>query len=236
MLVTNFLRRTGQLCAALLVAGCAPGSQAIFETTKVVWTRSDATEKLPSNPAYRQLRVMFQGQQAFLVLGYLEAAPQGEIEVWYSNKGEVVRLQQGRIVGTAGLPSDWSQVRYDAYPAWSSIDTPARPAPLRLQRIHDEAGRYRIGIIDTLTVRRIPVPAESGLSGGIDAARLTWFEEQPLSGPALSMPASRFAVDMAGTHGAQMAQVVYAEQCLSPVACLTWQRWPVASQTLPLQQ
>jgi len=95
---------------------------------------------------------------------------------------------------------------------------------------------YRFGVKDVLSLRVVAAPMRSELRG-LDPQRLTWFEERVESGsiaglaaifgnePSADLPLlpARYAVDLRA--GAET--VVYAEQCLAPDLCFTWQRWPV---------
>jgi len=180
------------------------------------------------NPAYRYLRVEVDGRApALLVLGYLDADPQGEIEVWYSAKREMIRTQNGRIVGTAGLEVDWRGLRHaSAPPAWTGV--PAQGA--RYARIRDVFPGYRYAVSEQVELQPLPaVPAlrlpdvlPVGLAGGY-----RWFRETA-TGALPALPPAWFAW---GVHQGQ-ATVVYSEQCLSATFCLKLLRWPLPEGAL----
>jgi hypothetical protein len=94
-----------------------------------------------------------------LVLGYVDTDPQGDIETWYSAKGEVIKLQRGRIIGTIGLTTDWREVRSSAIPKWG--DLPA--TGFEYQRERDEMPGYRMGVRERITLARISAPTNSRL-------------------------------------------------------------------------
>jgi len=85
-----------------------------------------------------------------------------------------------------------------------------------------------------LFLRVVDAPGRSALQG-LDAQKLTWFEENsqppqvagqlsfPHFGSSATLPPARYAMD--SRDGKEM--VVYGEQCLSRELCFTWQRWPV---------
>lgn len=69
------------------------------------------------------------------MLGYVDAYPQGDVEIWYSAQCEVLRLQNGRLVGAVGLPVEWRRVTYPQIsPAWPAVS----PEGTRFSRVRDE--------------------------------------------------------------------------------------------------
>lgn len=168
------------------------------------------------NPNYRYLRVVTGGQPVFMVLGYIDQRPEGAVEVWYSGSGEVVRLLDGRLVGTTGLSTDWRAVRFSALPAWS-----ADAAAGTYVRERDMMPGYRFGIRDEVV--RVPIaPPQQAALAGTPAASLRWYEERSTSRPAsASLPPARFGVSVSG--GAP--RVVYSEQCLSNDLCMSFEQW-----------
>ncbi len=202
-------------------AGCASGGDAVFETAQSLISRSKGIEDAKLDPNFRYLRVTIGGRVVLLALGYLDPHPQGTIEVWYSAEREVVRLQNGRLVGATGLTTEWRNVLVPDLPDWSKLANVA--APLSWVRTRDLMPGYSYGVRDTLSLGVVPPPQKSALQG-IDSTTLTWFEER-LSGdtlPKMALPPARYAVQITGGG----AVVVYGEQCLSSQMCFTWQRWP----------
>ena len=203
------------------LCGCAASTDAIVQTAKSAVGRDRGVEGAKLNPNFRYLRVTIEGRVVLLALGYLDAHPQGVIEVWYSAEREVVRIQNGRVVGAAGLTTEWRNVTLPALPAWSAL---ARAdAPLRWVRTRDVMPGYRYGVRDALALSVTPRPGKSALQG-LEPQQLTWFEERFADeGAAKSaLPPARYAVQFAGGNEI----VVYGEQCLAPKTCFTWQRWP----------
>lgn len=221
--------RTRSLAAVLaLVAalsGCASSTNAVVDSLRYAVQADNSIDQIRLNPNFRYLKAVIQGRSALLVLGYIEADPQGPIEVWYSAKGEVVRIQNGRIAGAVGLTTEWRSVSLPKMPPWSTLARDNRV--FQWARVRDVMPGYRVGVKDNLVLRTTPPPAQSAIQG-VSASDLTWFEEtQALGdGPTASgedvLPRSRYAVAI-GTRG---ETVVYGEQCLAPKLCFTWQRWP----------
>jgi len=203
------------------IAGCASGGDAIMRTAQSVVTRSPSVDDAKLNPNFRYLRVTIAGRVVLLALGYLDPHPQGVIEVWYSAEREVVRLQNGRLVGAVGLTTEWRNVVLPELPGWEQLASSG--APLQWSRVRDVMPGYQYGLRDALSLIVVLPPEKSALQG-IDAKQLTWFEER-LAEDGLSkavLPVARYAVQLSGPQSV----VVYGEQCLSPKMCFTWQRWP----------
>ncbi len=189
----------------------------------------DANDGLPMHPdpRFRYLRLQVKGSTpAMLVLAFVDSHPMGEIEVWYSAQNQVLKLQNGRIVGSQGFALDWSMVRFPvAPPAWADIS----PAGAHFERERDEVPSYRYGVKERLTVQPVDRAADLVWPSSLDAEvakRYKWFREfaSPLKGEAST---AWYAVEVQmGRH-----VVVYAEQCLKPDYCLQMQRWPLLQET-----
>jgi hypothetical protein len=175
------------------------------------------------NPAYRYLHVTLAGAKpALLVLGYVDTHPQGEIEVWYSAQGEVLRLQNGRLVGAAGLPVEWRRVVYpQTPPAWHAVP----PAGARFTSLRDEQPGYRLGLVEQVFLTPLP---KSPLLPNPAFAKAAWFQESYIDVHGASRPDAWFAL---GRYGDQNT-IVYSRQCLSASVCLNLQRWPLQKDPL----
>lgn len=219
----------------LLVGGCAAESEAIFKSFGTAVFSDSGVDKAPLNPNYRYLRVTAgSGRLALLVLGYTDPSPGGPVEVWYSGERETLRLQNGRVISAAGMPTEWRNVILPLLTPWSSMTEGS--APLRWTRIRDVMPGYRMNVRDSLTLRPIRPPPDTELKG-LDPFHLSWFEERAdhlegrtlawLQGafvPENALPPARYGV----SRDAGTAIVVYAEQCLDWDFCFAWQRWPPA--------
>lgn len=221
----------------LTLAGCTSAGSVLMQTSQLLGRQalSGASGALPPHPdpRYRYLRVQASGQApAMLVLAYLDPHPLGAIEVWFSAQGEVLKLQNGRIVATHGLALDWAAVRFlAAPPAWSEVGA----SPARFDRERDELPHYRYGLREQVTVRAATVPPPaSALSGSVHpdmAARYLWFHESATPADTAAAPYTPGSAPLTswfawGLHLGQ-PMVVYSEQCLGPDFCLRMQRWPV---------
>jgi hypothetical protein len=182
-------------------------AKAIFQSAPDL---SDAT----LNPSIRYLRVVIDGRVLLLALGYIDSDRLGPVEVWYSSKGEVLRLQNGHVVGLTGPSNEWLQVRLSGMPAW-----PAPAASSVYTRVRDVMPGYRFGVVDRLYLRAIAAPAKTHLLI-LKATDLRWYEEVE---QGAHLPAARFA--LANTPTGDVP--VYGEQCIAETMCLSWQQWPV---------
>ena len=204
-----------------MLTGCATSTDAIVQTMQAAVGRGRGVDDTKLNPNLRYLRVTIDGRVALLALGYLDPHPQGTIEVWYSAEREVVRLQNGRLVGASGLTTEWRNVVLPELPAWSALAKSV--SPLRWERMRDVMPGYRYGLRDSLAIGIARPPARSALLG-LDPEQLIWFEERFADGglAKIALPPARYAVQL--KDGGET--VVYAEQCIAPQTCFTWQRWP----------
>ena len=207
---------------SLLFASCTSGTSAIVRSLELASNGGVQETAAPTTPGISYIRILSEGHSAYLALGYVEPWPAGDTEIWYSAKGEVLRLRNGRIVGTTGLSTDWREVRLPKLPPWSRIGN----APLQYQRSRDEMPDYRFNITETLSVRAVLPPKTSQLKDR-DPASLHWFEETVSAGLPMSieLPRSLYAVELAKGN----ETVVYGETCLTTTLCLAWQRLPKGS-------
>lgn len=211
--------RFRSLCSALTVlllcaCGHTPVTRTLFDAIPGLGRNTDA---ITLNPSLRYLRVTVRGRVALMVLGYVEPYPEGEIDTWYSGEGEVIRLQNGRVVGTAGLETDWRAVRSFSLPAWKDL---AGRAAVVYRRERDEMPGYRFGIGETVSLYPVRVPSNAKLVG-LPVDGLRWYEEAVLGQPD-GLPSARFALQV--RNG--IPRVIYGEQCLSRDLCIAWQTWP----------
>lgn len=202
------------LCALFLCAcGHTPVTLTLFEAAGF----GRKVDNLNLNPELRYLRVTVRGRVALMVLGYVEPRPEGPIDTWYSSEGEVLRLQNGRVVGTAGLETDWRAVRNAGLPAWKDM---LGRQKVVYRRERDEMPGYRFGIVEDVSLYPVRTPVNAKLAR-LPAESLRWYEETVLGAPD-GLPSARYA--LTGKDG--QPRVVYAEQCLSQKLCLAWQVWP----------
>lgn len=187
------------------------------QTAKAVFQNgSDASAIAAINPSIRYLRIGINGRVLLLALGYIDAHPLGPVEVWYSSQGEVLRLQNGHVVGLIGSDVEWRQGSLSTMPTWPADNISVST----YSRIRDVMPGYRFGILDQLSIRSINAPSQSNLVA-LPAQSLRWYEEHEANN---KLPVARFALSNAHNKDT----VVYGEQCISRALCLSWQQWPPA--------
>jgi len=187
--------------------------QSVLDIGRRVSLKPGAGKTAPAlNPGFSYLRVQVDGRVAYFALGYQDPHPNGEIEVWYSREKEVLRLQNGRLVGAVGMAKEWRSVSSSAMP-WSDDMKPAS-----FSRVRDVSPGYLYGIHEQVRVWRVPPPANTKLVG-VAPESLVWFEE--VAEGAHQLPPSLYGL----RNEADKLQVIYSEVCLDSELCFTWQRW-----------
>lgn len=184
--------------------------------------RGPGVDNVDLPPEYFFLRVTIGSHTTLLELQRFELHPEGRILLWTNAQGESLRIQEGRLIGAVGLPTEWRTVVLPKLPTWPEIA--ASSGPYRWVRSRDVMPGYRFGIREDLVVRTIPPPERSALRA-VDPKTLVWFEERVERPPTVhasreaALPPARYAVRMS------TQTVLYSEQCLAPDLCIAWQRW-----------
>lgn len=199
-----------------LLAAC--GHTPVTLTLAQAFDSGQNIDQHPLNPQLDYLRVSLNGRVALMVLGYREQTQQGPVETWYSSQGEVLKLQNGRMVSTVGLALDWRDVRYQNLPTWFEALTNSQQQVF--VRVRDQMPSYRFGITEQIAIFPIAAPKDAKLAG-VSATQLRWLEEKVVSSPH-GLASARFGLH---TH-AGVTQVIYGEQCLTESMCIAWQKWP----------
>ena len=195
--------------------GNTPVTRTVFDA---IPSFNKTVDRFSTNPNLRYLRVTVKNQSIFMVLGYTEKNSVGDIEVWYSSTGEVIRLQNGRIIGTIGLETDWLNVIHLSLPSWNSL---ANNPKALYQRQRDQMPGYRFGIVESISIYPTPTPTNSKIVNTL-ANQFRWYEEVTLNTDN-KLPSARYAVQ--NLDG--VLRIAYGEQCLTENFCLSWQLWPV---------
>ena len=91
------------ICLMFALTGCQSTElDSGMQMLKAAIRGSDQPTGAGLNQRFAYLRVTAGKPVAFMALGYVDPHPNGPVEVWYSADREVIRLQNGRLVGTAG--------------------------------------------------------------------------------------------------------------------------------------
>lgn len=191
-------------------------------------TQTDSTTQFTLNPSTWYLKVQAtDSPPALMAFGFIEE-PQASTpssEVWFSGASQYIKLQEGRVVGTYGIPGvNWSHVTVTpGWPQWSS----SALRPSRFTRTRTTMPGYDQGIEETLEVEAIDKPRDtvSSLIAGASDAKAhhwRWYQENVISSRRNQLPTTIFAT--AYLNGS--AIVVYSQQCLTETYCLKMMRWP----------
>ena len=214
---------------SIYLTSCTSGSQSTLDTMRLALKGDlNAAQLEPSNPAFQYLKVTVHGRPAFLVLGYVE--PHDATEVWYSSKGEVIKLQAGRLKGALGLETEWRQVSFIGAPEWPELLQSPQQRLWQYQRVRDVMPGYVSSLTDRLTLTQLPYsqvqkrlgPWVHHLAG---KSELRWFEEAG----ATDLPAAVYAVDASTAS----PKVVFTHQCVSLQLCMALEPWALPRAALP---
>ena len=210
-----FLRFSLIALACSFLVGCASGFDA---AASAISEARSARKPLPVpselNPNFQYLWVQTNDVQAYLVLGGIEPHAQGPIEVWFSARSEILRLQNGRIIGTTGMPVNWSNVNLH-------FDNQGKS----YTRHRDETPGYRFNLQDTFMVKE---------SNTVPNSVIQRFQSMQAKGAKAPVPviwredigqgSQRIRVGLAINLQDQLPVAVYGEECLSKSLCIKWQR------------
>ena len=203
------------------VIGCSSGSGAALATGRSAFldtATQDTSVRLDQR--YRYLKLTAFGRSVYPVLGFVD----GSTEVWYTGQGEVVRLINGRLSDSAGLPIDWRAVHAPGAPDWSSVFAPA----VRYERRRDVVKGSYSSVSDQVSVARISAPQSVVVANNL-SSELIWFEESSSTNdPRFRVGTALYAVNMASVP----PKVVYSEQCLGESLCLKMQEWSASQQSV----
>jgi hypothetical protein len=198
------------LIAAILISGCSSVGDVTLTTAKNLLPAWATPEPKPTNPDLAYLRIQISGRSALLVLGEIDNHPQGPIESWYSAEAEVLKLQNGRIVGSGGLTTNWVHVHIE-------------PFAQGYERTRDVMPGYRFGLRDRFLIRPLAKPpSEMKASGTLTKEKLEalqWFEEVPVTASVTG----RVIIGFEPREGfTKQAKVGF--QCLDDGLCIRWER------------
>jgi len=235
-------------CLFLLVSiiqGCTTASDAAFQTFKSAFQNtSSQINQAILNPEFRYLRVNIAGLDALMVKGYLDKDRNGEIEIWYSSDGSVMRFQQGRYLGSVGLDTNWQNVSFKNPPRLEQIvsyfDRPNPSPKISSVNAFYPTEQYFYSRNHTLIPARKTILDES-ISASVSrntpqlipknflpylqSKELIWVTEQTSQSISdkKSSPISWYGFQKTNNQ----YSLVVGQQCLTMDFCITWMPWPV---------
>jgi hypothetical protein len=243
--VPTRLNSKPRFCSALFtlallinLSGCVGEKQSlIWDTFKLGILGNDSLiDQANLNPSYRYLRADVNGNPALLVLGYENTKAGSAIETWYSSSKEVLQLEGGRLAGTGGLDTNWTDVSLMDAPAITSPELfPSddsntakgkRNPKLFFFRIRSVMPQYIVNIREAVVMQGLneaPEDAPKVLRDPANNLNLRWVQEtvvlQP-NNPSLPTLKAIYAYDKA------TKKIIFGRQCLNEKECLSWLAWP----------
>lgn len=159
-------------------------------------------------PGFEYLEVEWLGRKSVMALGYRSVSGTHTDEHWYTNQGEMLKLQNGRIAQVLGMTRELRRLSNNS-PSWT--DLTSRKLPVGWSQTKDVMPGYRFGLQEFVITQQVdPTSTEQSLSKvathwiaeeikSKDASGKTWIYKQ------------KFAL--------ANNQVVYSEQCVAQDMC-----------------
>lgn len=227
---------TLSLLGVLSLSACSNVPNPPIETLKFAFSDfNNVIDQTKLNPNYIYLRIAINDLPSVLVLGFVDQDPSGPVQVWYTNERAVLRLQNGRFLGSGKLGIDWQNVRLSHAPAFSDLlgslnsSTQNHMSNRSYVRLRDEMPGYHFGIRETVNITplsQMPGNIPSKMRDLLKNKNLVWFAENvdpETSNSTASRPAI-YGVSPKGA-GANEGEVVFGQQCLAPDYCISWMPW-----------
>ena len=249
-LLIRFSLLVGGLVAFLL-QGCSSQSDATWQTVQLGLRNVAAQiEKSPLQNNLTYLRANINGLDVLLVKGYVDSDSRGSIDVWYSSDGSVMRIQQGRYLGSVGFDQNWQEVSRNDAPNLTELlnadVTPPRNstlnssiAPIKTIKKYFSTQSY-IGMPSYLVMRdervsavvsdnsstSLPNSIPSSLKKYLQNKDLIWVSETPQPNNIFQKKGTSFAWYGFVKNKDRFEQLI-GQQCLSKEFCITWMPWPI---------
>ena len=234
----RFFRALSIVVLALSLCACVGEKQSlIWDTFKLGILGNDSLiNQAELNPNYQYLRAEVNGNPALLVLGYENTKAGSTVETWYSSSKEVLQLEGGRLAGTGGLDTNWTDVSLmdapaitspELFPSDAGSTVKGRRNPkLFFFRIRSVMPQYLVNIREAVVMQGLkeaPEDAPKVLRDPANNINLRWVQEsvvlQP-NNPSVPTLKAIYAYDKATN------KIIFGRQCLSEKECLSWLIWP----------
>lgn len=240
-----FLTFFSLLFPLTILQGCTTASDAAFLTFRSSFQNtSSIINQSTLNSQFRYLRVNVAGLDALMVKGYIDRDSNGNIEVWYSSDGSVLRLQQGRYLGSVGFDTNWQNVTMRNAPKLEKMiadfDRP-NPSPKLttvnsfypteqyfFSRNHTQMPLHKTTLDEMISAsvsRNTPKSIPKSLLPYLQNKSLIWIAEQQsqLDHFRSSNGLAWYGFQKVNNQYLQMI----GQQCLDDNFCITWMPWPV---------
>jgi hypothetical protein len=228
---------------SVFLHGCSSQSDAAWKTMQMGFRDEAAQiEKSPLKNNLTYLRVNIHGLDVLLVKGYVDSDSRGRVDVWYSSDGSVMRIQQGRYLGSIGFDQNWQEVSRNDAPSLDLLLTAEMTlsgknpnVPLKTVKKYFSTQSY-VAMPSYLVMRdeRIsavisstpPDSIPSSFKKYLQNKDLIWVSETPQPNDIFKKKGTSFAWYGFVKNNRGFEQVI-GQQCLSKEFCITWTPWPV---------
>lgn len=196
------------LGAVLLCLTACAGFNPVTDTAGYFFQSSVSAQEKRYVPGFEYLEVEWQGRKSAMALGYRSLNSAQTDEHWYTSQGEMLKLQNGRIVQVLGMTREVRRLSTNT-PPWTNLIS--HKLPVVWSQTKDVMPDYRFGLQEfVITQQMNPTSAEQSLIKGAthwiaeeikskDATGKTWIYQQ------------KFAL--------ANDRVIYSEQCIARDMC-----------------
>lgn len=189
------------------LAACA-GLNPVTDTAGHFLQSSIFSPETTYSPGFEYLEVEWQGRKSAMALGYRSIRGTLTDEHWYTSQGEMLKLQNGRIVQVLGMTREVRRLSTNT-PAWT--DLTSRKLPVVWSQTKDVMPGYRFGLQEFLITQQVE-PTTNELS--LSRSATHWIAEEIKSKDAIGKTwiyEQKFAL--------AKNEVVYSEQCVAQDMC-----------------
>jgi len=227
--------------------GCSSQSGAVWKTLQIGFSDvSSQIEKSPLQNNLTYLRANINGLDVLLAKGYTDLNSRGPVDVWYSSDGAIMRIQEGRYLGSIGFDQNWNEVSRSDAPSLIMIlnretapDSKDSLAPIKSVKKYFSTQSYTHKpsylvmdgerVSSSLSANMfgsIPDSIPNSLKKYLKNKDFIWVIETPQPNDIFKKKGASFAwygfVKKNGTF-----EQVIGQQCLSKDFCVTWMPWPI---------
>lgn len=192
--------------SVMLLMGCK-GFNPVADTMSTFVSSAEPSDNYQKGLSY--LKVVLNGRETSMALGYRSDKGQEVHEHWYSGQREMLHLVNGRITEVQGMTNELRKQSGKA-PSWTYLMETKRP--LSWLRTRDVMPGYRYGVVEYVVSQWVePTHKQAAL---VKQPAL-WFTEQIQSKTSNGQNWTYIE-----TYAVSGNQVIYSEQCLAPDMCI----------------
>jgi hypothetical protein len=186
----------------------------ILTLQQVVMPRKVDVQRTALKSELKYLWMQEHDREALLVWVGTERTAQGNVSVWVSADGVIIRLLEGRLVGISEPLRSWHLIREKPLELGQNSDV----FPKAMIQTSDQQPGFRIGVERHVSqVLRTSAPASVTWYAGTPDVR--WFAEiDTRSG----LQTAYFAVTSED-------RAIAGQRCIESDWCVRWQSWPVTT-------